>query len=309
MRGLDEAVRSAEAALFSRYRLSATDSVRALPTSGEELRVWRWGSGEPVVFLHAAGLPATSWLPLAAELSGVQVHLVELPGHGLAGPSRIEPRPARRHGHLLVSELLDELSLSSAHLVGNSLGGTLGLWFAAACPERVRSFTAMGVPAPALPGVAVPPLLSLLMARGIGPLVQRVPAPVRLFRVLISQILGRADAANAPRELVEVARLSSRRPGNVRTLTTWLRELDGLRKPRPGSVLSSADVESVRAPCLFLWGEDDPVMRLDRARSALERFPSAVVQEVRGGHAPWLTSPGRCAELLTQHLRNTGTAH
>ena len=52
------------------------------------------GSGEPVVFLHVAGLPGTSWVPLAARLSSVRVHFVELPGHGLAGTSGIEQGPA-----------------------------------------------------------------------------------------------------------------------------------------------------------------------------------------------------------------------
>lgn len=302
MRRLASSVRNAENALFSRYQLPAADFRCTLPTSGEELRVWRWGTGDPLVFLHAAGLPGTSWVPLAAQLSDVQVHLVELPGHGLAGTSEVEPSPPRRHGHTLVSELLDELSLSSAHVVGNSLGGTLGLWFAVSASDRVRSFTAMGVPAPALPGVTVPPLLTLMMLPGFGPLIQRTPAPRFLFRALISQILGRSDAANAPRELIDIARLSSRQPGNVHTLTTWLRKLDGLRRPRPESVLSAAELGSVQPPCLFLWGSKDPVMRLDRARPTLERVPTVTIQEVQGGHAPWLTSAKQCAELLMTHI-------
>lgn len=302
MRRLASSIRQAEDALFVRYAVPAEHFHCPLPTSGEELRVWRWGTGEPVVLLHAAGLPGTSWVPVAARQSDVQVHLIELSGHGLAGTSEIEPSPPRRHGHNLLCELLDELSLTSAHVVGNSLGGALGLWFAASAPERVRSFTAMDVPAPALPGITVPPVLSLMMLRGIGPLMQRIPAPSFAFRVLISQILGRSDAANAPQELIEIARLSSRQPGNVRTLTNvaaqarWTPETASRidtqhRRTQIGSTavpVSVGQQGSDHAP------RPSPTNPGARPRGDHPASP--------GGHAPWLTSPEQCAEFLMMHV-------
>ena len=41
------------------------------------------GEGPPVVMANGIGTPAAMWAPLMAELGGVTIHAVDLPGYGL----------------------------------------------------------------------------------------------------------------------------------------------------------------------------------------------------------------------------------
>ena len=99
----------------------------------------RQGSGEPVVYLHGAGL-TRRWLPLYEILAGsVDLVVPEHPGFGDT------PRPAWLGGFddlvLHYDELLDLLGLDRVHLVGHSLGGWIAAEFAVFYPRRVRSLT------------------------------------------------------------------------------------------------------------------------------------------------------------------------
>lgn len=52
----------------------------------------------------------------------------------------------------------------------------------------------------------------------------------------------------------------------------------------------------------------DPFLSPAQARPAIARIPGAVLQEVPGGHGPWLEDPAGCAKLVTSHLTATGFA-
>lgn len=110
--------------------------------------------------LHGVSLAAPVWV---ADLAGNRAHLVELPGHGLSGPVAYRPGAVRDHSLGLMDGLLDALGLTTAPVVGHSLGGMLALWHAAARPGRIASLVAMaslrsrcpvlnGTPADHVPG-------------------------------------------------------------------------------------------------------------------------------------------------------------
>ena len=63
--------------------------------------------------------------------------------------------------------------------------------------------------------------------------------------------------------------------------------------------LSAWDVlGAVRQPVLLLQRRDDPVVRVEQARAAAQRLPSATLVELDGAeHIPWL---GETAEILAQ---------
>ncbi|MCB9571782.1 MAG: alpha/beta fold hydrolase [Kofleriaceae bacterium] len=114
--------------------------------NGVRLHVQRLGAGaaaaRTVVFVHGLVMDNLSSFyftlanPVAA--AGADVVLYDLRGHGLSG------RPAAGYAVPdLVADLaalLDALDVARpVHLVGNSVGGTIVLAFAAAHPERVAS--------------------------------------------------------------------------------------------------------------------------------------------------------------------------
>jgi 3-oxoadipate enol-lactonase len=109
------------------------------------------GAGEPVVFIHAFSVDRRMWDAQAAELSDYfKIVRYDLRGHGRSAPSA-EPYT----GFDDLRELLDELEIDAAALVGLSAGAELAINFAIAYPQRVKRLV---LAAPGLGGYASPPL-------------------------------------------------------------------------------------------------------------------------------------------------------
>src|SRR3954451_14887318 len=161
------------------------------------------------------------------------------------------------------------------------------LWHAARS-GRIASLAAIGAPAVALPGTRVRMPLSLLTIRGLGPAVLRAPSPRPVHRRLLAQGLGHAEVAAAPAGLLEVLRLSGRRPQNARTIASLMHAINGPRRPRPESVLTSVELRAITTPTTFIWGTEDPYLAPDRARPASAQMPTATLHELPAGHGPWL---------------------
>lgn len=114
----------------------------------------RDGEGEPLLYLHGAGLTGR-WLPIHASLARhFDVVAPEHPGFG--GTARPRWYRAMDDTVLHYADLLDALELETVHVVGHSYGGRLAGAFAAVFPKRVRSLTLLA-PAPLDPGGAGDP--------------------------------------------------------------------------------------------------------------------------------------------------------
>lgn len=110
-----------------------------LAINGFQLRYEVAGAGSPVVLLHGLGSSADDWqLQVPAFARRHQVITLDLRGHGQSrfeGPLRIEAMADD------VAQLLSQLGLRDAHIVGLSMGGCAALALGAGHPERVRSLT------------------------------------------------------------------------------------------------------------------------------------------------------------------------
>jgi pimeloyl-ACP methyl ester carboxylesterase len=99
------------------------------------LAITRSGTGAPLVLLHGLGASRRSWDPVLPALAArFDVIAVDLPGFGESaprpGPGEVAPAVLAQH----VADLLDELGVSSPHVVGNSLGGWVALELASRRP-------------------------------------------------------------------------------------------------------------------------------------------------------------------------------
>ena len=231
---------------------------------------------------------------------------VDLPGHGLSDAVRYRRGQVREHARALIDDILDALQLAHAPVVGHSLGAMFALWHAATGSERISSLVAIGDPGVALPGARVRMPLSLLTVRGLGKAVLGSPSPRPVYRRLLAQGLGTAEVAAAPPELVEALRLSVRRPGNPATVASLMHAIDRFRRPRPESVLTVAELAAIRMPTAFIWGSNDPYLSPAAARPSIEQMPAATLDEVAGGHAPWLIDAAATASLIRGHLGQDG---
>jgi pimeloyl-ACP methyl ester carboxylesterase len=246
---------------------------------------------------------------LFPELRGFRLLAVDLPGHGLSDPVAFRRGQVREHARALIEDILDALGLDEAPVIGHSLGGMFALWHAASGSGRICQVVAIGEPAVALPGVRVRMPLSLLTVQGLGVAVLRSPSPRRLYRALLAQGQGSADVAAAPDSLIEALRLSVRRPGNARTVASLMHAIDRFRRPRPESVLTSAELAAITTPTIFILGSDDPYLSIERARPSIGQIHGARLYEMPGGHAPWLADAQHAAELIATHSHLSAGPH
>jgi pimeloyl-ACP methyl ester carboxylesterase len=94
------------------------------------------GQGEPLILLHSGGMSGAEWkphLPLFARhfRTIVPDHL----GHGRS--PMIADRLTIADMGRAVLEMMDDLELPTANLVGSSMGGAVALWITVHSPERV----------------------------------------------------------------------------------------------------------------------------------------------------------------------------
>ncbi len=121
--------------------------------NGIRLRYETWGVGPtPLVLLHGLGSSADDWfLQLPAFAPHYLCVAVDLRGHGLSD------KPVGNYAVGLftsdVAELLRDLDLAPAHILGLSLGGMVAQQLALAHPQVVRSLVLINT----LPGLWPPP--------------------------------------------------------------------------------------------------------------------------------------------------------
>jgi pimeloyl-ACP methyl ester carboxylesterase len=298
---LDRRIREAESRLFAATGADVDEFFLELPRTGLRVRVLSHGRGPAVVLLHGVSESAAIWAPLFTKLRHFRLLAVDLPGHGLSDPVAFRRGQVREHAHTLIEDILDALRLDQVPVIGHSLGGMFALWHAAARSRRISGVVAIGEPAVALPGTRVRMPLSLLTVRGLGAAVLRAPTPSRVYRALLAQGLGPAEVAAAPDSLIEALRLSARRPQNARTVASLMHAIDRFRRPRPESVLCSAELAAITTPTIFILGSDDPYLPIERARPSIDQIHGARLYEVPAGHAPWLVNAQHTADLITTH--------
>ena len=298
---LERRIRDAERNLFAAVGADVEEFFLDLARTGLRVRVLSHGRGPAVVLLHGASESAAIWAPLLPELRGVRLLAVDLPGHGLSDPVAFRRGQVREHARALIEDILDALGLDEVPVIGHSLGAMFALWHVASGSRRICEVIAIGEPAVALPGVRVRMPLSLLTVRGLGAAILRSPSPRRLYRTLLAQGQGSADVAAAPDSLIEALRLSVRRPGNARTVASLMHAIDRFRRPRPESVLTSAELAAITTPAIFILGSEDPYLSVERARTSIDQIHGARLCEMPAGHAPWLVDARHVAELIATH--------
>ena len=112
-------------------------------------------AAKPIIFLHGQDSSATSWMYNFADLSqAFRTYAVDTIGD--MGKSRPIHQPNRREEYATwLLEVLDQLKIEKADLIGLSYGGFLAANFALAYPERVNHMVLL---APGIPNFGVPTL-------------------------------------------------------------------------------------------------------------------------------------------------------
>jgi pimeloyl-ACP methyl ester carboxylesterase len=271
---------------------------RWLDVDGFRVHAAEWGDGDArVLLVHGLGGHAISWEPVAPEMAErlhATVTAVDLPGFGLTRVPAGRRATMGTHGRLLRA-LLEQSG--PAAVVGNSMGGALGVGLAARHPDLVRALVLVD---PALPRPAVNPAQWVFMARlaptmvpQLGSLVlaarARLLGPERLVDQTLALTLcepARLDPA-LRRRLIDLATTRQSFPEapaayaeSARALFWYLSR--GMR----------ADEARVTAPTLIVHGDNDRLVPLAAARALAARRPNFALAVIDNcGHVPQLEVP------------------
>lgn len=226
------------------------------------------GQGDPVILLHGGGPGASGLsnfsrniLPLSARLG--RVIAPDMPGFGHSENMLAdEPGLFRLFADVLLG-FMDAMGIARADIVGNSLGGGIGLHIALNQPERVRRLVMMG------PGGALYPLTPF-PTEGIMRLITfyqgEGPTKEKMHGVLQHLVY---DQSVITPELIEQRIQAATRPDVVANWPTKGRILENLWQ-HPG--LSTLPHET-----LIIWGREDRMNPVDGALLFAKVIPNAQV--------------------------------
>jgi pimeloyl-ACP methyl ester carboxylesterase len=240
-----------------------TPAAPAFPGHHEE-----WGAGEPLLLLHAGYCSLEPMRELGDLLSRhVRVLAAERPGHGRT-PDHDGPYSYARMVDVTLA-YLDALGVPSAHVVGHSDGGIVGLLLARDHPDRVRSL------------VAVSANIST-----------DAWVPADYPHVTLT------DEANAAVD-AEYARLSPDGPEHAAVVVD---KLVALWRSEPD--ITAGSLAAVRAPTLVMAGEHDTVAR-EHTASIAAAVPGAGLTIVPGTtHMVVRERTDVVAEAVLAHVRS-----
>lgn len=251
--------------------------------------------GDPVVFLHGFPGSSHSWrlvTPLVPP--GRRLVVVDLMGCGRSDGTQPGTTPVLTLStHVaLVRQLLDELSITSAALVGHGLGGAIAQAIAVTHRERVSALALVSSPA----FEAWPRRLARL-ARVVSPLAGTLGAPLLASFVHGSALRGFADRDAGRRSLDQTLRAYPARLG----AHALARQLSTLRDPQIADV--GRRLGEIAVPTAVIWGALDPFLPASVGARLRDAIPGATLDIIPDAkHFVPEDAPERCAQLLAALL-------
>ena len=260
--------------------------------------------GPPLILLHGVGDNALDWRwAMPALARSRRVYAPDLPGAGgSAKPESADADYSPGFFERFVAAFLDAQGIGHAAVVGNSLGGLVGLRLALSEPERV---TALGLVAAAGLGRRVSPALRSLSLPGYGRLATAwgKTRPGAAQRALGRAGLVFASPRRAPREWLKEQYRLARVPGFLQAQLATVRAQVGIRGQR--EVLVDR-LPGLRMPTLVVWGARDRVLPASQARGAAARLRGGRLELLPDcGHLPQVEQPERFASALARFLRTS----
>jgi len=263
-----------------RAELEAAYPGQYLAVDGVRLRLRDTGPrhAPAIILLHGFGSSLDTWEPWAQALSArYRVIRFDLPGFGLTGPDPTGDYSDAREIKILV-DLMDQLGVSRAALIGNSLGGRIAWNFSAQHPDRVTRMVLIspdGFASPEFPYEKAPETPLAMRA-----LPYVTPKP--LLRETLAAAYARPDALSEA-TLTRYHDLMLA-PGVREAI---LERMEQVRLHDPAPTLAR-----IKIPTLLLWGEKDAMIPIRNAEDYLRDLPNATLVRLPNlGHVPFEEDP------------------
>jgi pimeloyl-ACP methyl ester carboxylesterase len=248
-------------------------------------------SGPPLVLLPSGAHDHHDFDALRAALgAGRRTIAVDWPAHGASPPGDGAATVTRFAD--VAEEVVERLAPDGAIVVGNSVGGFAATRLAIRRPELVRGLVIVdgGGLAPRPPRVRA---FCALMAQ---PWFLRRIYPTFSARYMRSR-------TDADRRAQETGVATTRRDPGLRAVSELWRSFAS-----PEHDLR-ADLPTIAAPTLLVWGRRDPVIPVAVGRAAAAAIPGARLVELDTGHVPFTTDPDGVAAALVPFIDTAVHAH
>ena len=255
-----------------------------LELAGGRVHYFRGGSGEPVLFLHAAG-GAGTWLDFHGLLAaaGFDVIAPDHPGFAKSDDFPLVEAMDDLVYHYL--DVLDALGLDRVHVVGASFGGWVAAELAVAASHRLRSLVLMSAAGLRLPDHPVPDLFLM--------------PPPRLMETLFHGPPPAPEDATAAPDIDTV--LAVYRDNTALARFCWAPYLSNPKLERR--------LHRISVPTLVVAPSDDRLIPVAHARRYAELIGGARFAEVPdSGHAMYFERPAEFAGVVTSFLHVSESA-
>lgn len=278
-------------------------SVKYFDVKGRRTRVLVAGdaNGHPILLLHGIGRSLEDWEPQFSRYrhAGYRVVALDLPGSGFS--DRLHTSTTLRGLAQSVVETLDVIGEAGRlHVMGNSLGGAVGLRLLTLDPDRVATLVLADSGGF---GSELHPVLRLIATPVLGSLATRYIT--RAGARMIERLLY-VDRSLVTDERIDRALKFARRSGNRVVLHETARSLStfrGVRSEWRDELM--ADVSKHVRPTLIAWGDSDRILPAKQTEAAHRLLPHARVRLFKGvGHMPQVESAEKFADLTLDFLRS-----
>lgn len=235
------------------------------------LRYYDVGSGPALLFLHGSGPGVTGWRNFRGIVPAFAEHfrclILEFPGFGVSADTGGHPMVTAQN---VISPFLDALDVGHVDVVGNSMGGGVGINFAIHHPDRIGKLVTIGGIGTNIFSPGPSEGIRLLQEFTEDPTRQRlvdwlhsmVYNPTLVTEQLIEE---RWKLATDAETLAAARRMYGK--------AAFAQMIEFMRKSE--APLPWAQMHKVAAPTLMTWGRDDRVSPLDMALIPMRTIPNA----------------------------------
>lgn len=279
------------------------DDLKFMELHGDRVAYRDAGQGEVLLLIHGMAGSSATWRAVLPQLAKkYRVIAPDLLGHGESD----KPRGDYSLGAFAVwlRDLLDELGVARATVVGQSLGGGVAMQFVYQHPdycERLVLISSGGL------GPDVGVILRLLSAPGaefVLPIV--APKPVLAVGNKVKSWLSGAGI-QSPRGAELWSAYSSL--ADPKTRQSFLRTLRSVVDYR-GQAVSALNRLKLRAdlPVMAIWGEQDNIIPVTHAYAAQAARENSRLEILPGvGHFAQVEAPTKVVDLIEDFIATTKT--
>ncbi|OBK43158.1 alpha/beta fold hydrolase [Mycobacterium sp. 1081908.1] len=275
-----------------------------LELHGDRIAYRDAGDGPALLLIHGMAGSSATWHAIIPQLSKkYRVIAPDLLGHGMSA----KPRGDYSLGAFAVflRDLLDELGVDRATVIGQSLGGGIAMQFAHQHRDHCERLALIGSGGL---GPDLSPLLRILSAPGaefVLPVV--APQPVLNLGNKLGSWLTSAGI-RAPRAGQMWHAYSSL--SDARTRQAFLRTLRSVVDYR-GQAVSALNKIHLAAgmPIVLIWGDQDRIIPVAHAYAAHDALEGSRLEVLEGiGHFPHVEAPSAVADILEDFIASTTPA-